>query len=94
MQFLSINLHTGISPFYKGKDTTEWALYENNYYFTGYTIIRISEGLDQGKIIKIKQVCPLVKEGYSDFKYRLHFLASESLLKHLIEIFMSMKIIK
>lgn len=80
LKFLSINLHTGITPFYKGKDTTEWALYENNYYFTGYTIMRIAEGLDQGKIIKIKQVYPYRKEGYSDFKYRLHFLASKSLL--------------
>lgn len=83
LQFLSINLHTGITPFYKGKDTTEWALYENNYYFTGYTIMRITEGLDQGNIIKIKQVYPFSKEGYSDFKYRLHFLASESLLETL-----------
>lgn len=80
-KFLSINLHTGITPFYKGKDTTEWALVDNNFYFTGYTIMKIGNEIDLGKIIKIQQIYPLLNEKYSDFKYRLHFIASRELVQ-------------
>ncbi len=80
-KYFCLNLHTGISPFYRGSDTTEWAIHESNFYLTGYTILRISDHIDLGKVYSINALYPKIRESYNDFKYRLHFIASQQLLK-------------
>ncbi len=47
----AINIHMGISPFYRGSDCNFWALYDNNPHLVGATIHFISEGLDNGSIL-------------------------------------------
>lgn len=48
-----INLHMGISPYYRGSACNFWAQYDNRYSLIGGTIHKISRGLDSGDIIKI-----------------------------------------
>jgi len=48
---LVINLHWGLSPYYKGSNCTEWAIIKNDIYNIGYTIHKISAQIDGGDII-------------------------------------------
>ncbi len=47
----AINIHMGLSPFYRGTACNFWALYDNNPGYVGATIHYLSKGLDNGDII-------------------------------------------
>jgi hypothetical protein len=47
----TINIHMGVSPYYRGTDCNFWALYDNNPHLVGATIHMISKGLDSGPIL-------------------------------------------
>ena len=47
----AINIHMGISPYYRGTDCNFWALYDNNPHLVGATIHLLSKGLDDGPMI-------------------------------------------
>jgi hypothetical protein len=47
----AINIHAGVSPYYKGTDCNFWALYDNNPHLVGSTIHLLSKGLDNGPIL-------------------------------------------
>ncbi|MDB5211056.1 MAG: putative formyl transferase [Sediminibacterium sp.] len=46
-----LNLHWGLSPYYKGSYCTQWALINHDPYNIGYTIHRISSKIDAGDIL-------------------------------------------
>jgi len=47
----AINIHMGISPYYRGTDCNFWALYDNNSHLVGSTIHLLSKGVDSGSIL-------------------------------------------
>ena len=47
----SINIHAGVSPYYRGNDCNFWALYDDNPHLVGTTIHLLSKGLDSGPIL-------------------------------------------
>lgn len=47
----AINLHGGISPFYKGGNTIFWALYNNDIHHVGATIHYMVKPVDSGDIL-------------------------------------------
>jgi len=47
----AINIHMGVSPYYRGADCNFWALNDNNPHLVGATIHLISKGLDDGPIL-------------------------------------------
>ena len=47
----TINIHMGVSPYYRGTDCNFWALYDNNPHLVGATIHRLSKGLDSGPML-------------------------------------------
>tara|TARA_B100001059_G_C17396544_1_gene361658 strand:- start:61 stop:570 length:510 start_codon:yes stop_codon:yes gene_type:complete len=47
----AINVHAGVSPYYRGTDCNFWALYDNNPHLVGTTIHLLSEGLDSGPML-------------------------------------------
>ena len=47
----AINIHMGISPFYRGAACNFWALYDNNVHLVGATIHYLSKSIDSGKIL-------------------------------------------
>tara|TARA_B100002051_G_C16632893_1_gene584262 strand:- start:2 stop:796 length:795 start_codon:yes stop_codon:yes gene_type:complete len=47
----AINIHMGISPYYRGADCNFWALYDNNPHLVGATIHMLSKGLDNGPML-------------------------------------------
>ena len=55
-----VNLHGGLSPFYRGADCTFWALYNGEPDQIGCTLHFIDSGIDTGNLIA--HVCPKIKE--------------------------------
>ena len=47
----AINIHAGVSPYYRGTDCNFWALYDDNPHQVGATIHLLSTGLDSGPIL-------------------------------------------
>jgi methionyl-tRNA formyltransferase len=47
----AINIHAGVSPYYRGTDCNFWALYDDNPHLVGTTIHLLSKGLDTGPIL-------------------------------------------
>ena len=47
----AINIHMGVSPYYRGNDCNFWALYDDNPHLVGATIHMLSKGLDSGAIL-------------------------------------------
>ena len=47
----AINIHAGISPYYRGCDCNFWALYDDNPHLVGSTIHLLSKGLDSGPML-------------------------------------------
>ncbi len=47
----AINIHMGVSPFFRGTACNFWALYDRKPEYVGATIHRLSKGLDSGPIL-------------------------------------------
>ena len=47
----AINIHMGISPYYRGTDCNYWAIKDKNFHLVGSTIHLINNKLDGGKIL-------------------------------------------
>jgi len=46
-----INIHIGVSPYYRGSNCNFWAIIDRNYDLVGATIHKLSRGLDDGPIL-------------------------------------------
>jgi len=47
----AINIHMGVSPYYRGGDCNFWALFDDNPHLVGATIHLLSKGLDSGPML-------------------------------------------
>ena len=47
----AINIHAGVSPYYRGTDCNFWALYDDNPHLVGSTIHLLSKVLDSGTLL-------------------------------------------
>ena len=47
----AVNIHMGVSPFYRGSATNFWAAYDGKYDLVGATIHLLSAGLDSGPML-------------------------------------------
>jgi len=46
-----LNIHLGLSPYYKGSGTNFWPFVNNELQFVGVSFLKIDEGIDTGPII-------------------------------------------
>ena len=47
----AINIHMGVSPYYRGSSTNFWAMYDRRPQYVGATIHLLSKGLDSGPML-------------------------------------------
>ena len=47
----ALNIHMGVSPYYRGSSCNFWALYDDNPQLVGATIHLLSRGLDSGAML-------------------------------------------
>ena len=85
----AINIHMGISPFYRGAGCNFWAVYDNNIHLVGATIHYLSKDIDNGKILF--HVLPS-KKYINDFDFTMGSVLSAQ--KALISSIKSKKIFK
>lgn len=48
---MALNIHMGISPYYRGSSCNFWALYDGKPEYVGATIHMLSKGLDSGPML-------------------------------------------
>tara|TARA_Y100000310_G_C20659546_1_gene803920 strand:- start:745 stop:1536 length:792 start_codon:yes stop_codon:yes gene_type:complete len=46
-----LNLHAGLSPYYRGTATNLWPIYNNEPEYIGMTVHYLDEGIDSGEVI-------------------------------------------
>jgi methionyl-tRNA formyltransferase len=85
----AINIHMGISPYYRGNSCNFWAMYDGRPDLVGATIHLLSKGLDSGKILF--HALPSATE--TD-PFLLGMKAVESAQKGLVESLLSGEIVK
>ncbi len=49
----AINLHAGVSPYYRGAACNFWAAYDGRPHHVGYTVHQLTAGLDAGPILRV-----------------------------------------
>ncbi len=69
VQKSAINIHMGISPFYRGSSCNFWALYDNKPSYVGATIHMLSKGLDSGDMLF--HCLPKFVDGDSPFDFTM-----------------------
>ncbi len=65
----TINIHMGLSPYYRGSSCNFWALYDDNPDYVGATIHLLSKGLDSGNMLF--HCVPKLQEGYNPFDFTM-----------------------
>ncbi len=83
VQSRAINIHMGVSPYYRGSSCNFWALYDNNPHLVGSTIHMLSKGLDSGGMLFHALPEP---DNHSPFEYTMRAVkAAQSSLVQKIE---------
>ena len=77
-----INLHLGISPYYRGSGTNFWPFVNKELEYVGSTILHLDEGIDTGDIIC--HVRPLIE--HADNVHSIGCKVIQESVKKLIEI--------
>ena len=75
----AINIHMGISPYYRGSDCNFWAIHDSNNHLVGATIHYLSKGLDSGKILY--HALPKYKKNLFEYSMSSVKIAIDSLSK-------------
>jgi methionyl-tRNA formyltransferase len=47
----AVNIHMGVSPYYRGSSTNFWAMYDRRPDLVGATLHRLTRGLDSGPVL-------------------------------------------
>jgi len=66
----AINMHMGLSPYYRGSSCNFWALYDSKPDYVGATIHLLSKGLDSGAMLfhavpKVEEIDPFLLGMYA-----------------------------
>ena len=74
----ALNIHMGISPYYRGTSCNFWALYDGNPNYVGATVHMLTKGLDSGPML-YHCVPKLEDENPFEFTMKSVFVAHSSL---------------
>jgi methionyl-tRNA formyltransferase len=78
---LALNLHWGLSPYYRGTNCTKWALVNWDPYNIGVTIHRISSSIDGGDIVAQKRISINSDDTSDSINMRLSIIGTELMIK-------------
>jgi folate-dependent phosphoribosylglycinamide formyltransferase PurN len=79
-----INMHTGITPRYRGVHGAYWALVKNDYEHCGVTVHLVDKGIDTGNILYQSVIGVNKKDNYVTYPY-LQFGEGIPLVKSAID---------
>ena len=78
-----INLHTGLSPYYRGGYTNLWPIIEEDFGYFGATIHKISLGIDSGDIIYTARPDIYPDDNYGQINSRCITLGADLMVRTL-----------
>ena len=78
---LNINLHWGLSPYYRGTHCTEWALINWDPYNIGVTIHKLTKIIDGGSILVQKRAIIQSNDTVNSINMQLTQLGTELVIK-------------
>jgi hypothetical protein len=78
----AINIHMGLSPYYRGSSCNFWALYDGKPHYVGATIHLLSRGLDSGPML-YHALPALSEEDPFEFSMRAVEAAQRSLVERI-----------
>ncbi len=67
----AINIHAGVSPYYRGTDCNFWAVADRNFHLVGATVHLLSKGVDSGEILFHLQHMLMAQAEYRLFPKRV-----------------------
>ncbi len=80
---MALNLHWGLSPYYRGTHCTEWGLINWDPYNIGVTIHKISRDIDGGDILAQQRAEIGPKDNLQSINAQLTFRGTELILEAL-----------
>lgn len=78
-----LNMHTGLSPYYRGGHTNMWPILEGDFGYFGVTIHKMSLGIDSGDIVFTQRPEVAETDTYSDINAKCIVLGTELMIKAL-----------
>ncbi len=78
-----LNMHTGLSPYYRGGHTNMWPILEGYFGYFGVTIHKMSLGIDSGDIVFTQRPDVTEQDTYSDINAKCIVLGSDLMIKAL-----------
>ena len=79
-----INIHTGITPQYRGLHGAYWALVNNDAANCGVTIHMVDAGVDTGPIVAQARISPSASDSYFTYHW-LQLATALPLLMHTVQ---------
>jgi folate-dependent phosphoribosylglycinamide formyltransferase PurN len=78
---LALNLHWGLSPYYRGTHCSEWALINWDPYNIGVTIHKLTKDIDGGSIFAQKRIDVESKDTLNSINMKLTLAGTELMLR-------------
>ena len=75
-----INMHTGLSPYYRGGATNFWPFITNELAYFGVTIHKMSTGIDSGDIIFTENLIYKVGDNYPEINCKAIIKGTELMI--------------
>ena len=75
-----LNLHTGLSPYYRGGNTNLWPIIENDFGYFGVTIHKMSTGIDSGDIVHSGRPEVKLEDNYGTINCKSIILGTEMII--------------
>lgn len=72
-----INIHRGISTFYRGLDSDLWAVYNGDFENIGVTLHYVEEALDTGDILAVEKIKYLPGDKIHHLRYKTTLMAAD-----------------
>ena len=83
---LALNLHTGLSPYFRGGYSNLWPYIEKKRNFTGFTIHKLSKGIDRGDIYRTELIKRHVAATYSEINCGAIVVGTKAMLETVVEV--------
>jgi len=77
----TLNLHTGLAPYYRGDSTNLWPIIEGDFGVFGTTVHKLSLGIDSGDIIFTKQPAVYQDDTFGKINSRCIEIGTELMIR-------------
>lgn len=81
LSFPIVNMHTGLSPYYRGGRSNMWPILQDDYGYFGVTIHRIAPGIDDGNILVSERILVEADDTYPTINARAVIAGTASMVR-------------